>query len=106
MDLPLAVDVLIPNMVKGPTTTLAVRQAISDAIDRNYISQSVYNGYAPADRTPRRCWYRTSTDVASPATASDSFGGADPAAAKKVLEAAGYKLRLRRHLQHPVRHSR
>jgi peptide/nickel transport system substrate-binding protein len=91
VDLPLAVDVLIPNMVKGPTTSPAVRQAISDAIDRNYISQSVYNGYAPPT-DPEALLVPNFNSIASPATASDSFGGPDPAAAKKVLEAAGYKL--------------
>jgi peptide/nickel transport system substrate-binding protein len=90
VDLPLAVDVLIPNMVKGPTTSLAVRQAISDAIDRNYISQSVYNGYAPPT-DPEALLVPNFNSVASPEAASDSFGGPDPAAAKKVLQAAGYK---------------
>jgi peptide/nickel transport system substrate-binding protein len=91
VDFPLAVDYLIPNMVKGPTTSLAVREAISDAIDRNYISQSVYNGYAPATN-PEGLLMPNYKSVASPATASDKFGGADPAKSKTVLEAAGYKL--------------
>jgi peptide/nickel transport system substrate-binding protein len=90
VDLPLAVDVLIPNMVKGPTTSPAVRQAISDAIDRNYISQSVYNGYAPPT-DPEALLVPNFNSVASPEASSDSFGGPDPAAAKKVLAAAGYK---------------
>ena len=91
VDFPLAVDYLVTNMVKGPTTSLAVRQAISDAIDRSYISQSVYNGYAPATN-PEGLLMPNYKDVASPQTASASFGGANPAQAKKVLEAAGYKL--------------
>lgn len=91
VDLPLAVDVLIPNMVKGPTTSPAVRQAISDAIDRNYISQSVYNGYAPPT-DPEALLVPNFNSIASPAATSDSFGGPDTAAAKKVLAAAGYKL--------------
>jgi peptide/nickel transport system substrate-binding protein len=91
VDLPLAVDVLIPNMVKGPTASPAVRQAISDAIDRNYISQSVYNGYAPPT-DPEALLVPNFNSIASPAAASDSFGGPNPAAAKKVLAAAGYKL--------------
>jgi peptide/nickel transport system substrate-binding protein len=91
VDFPLAVDYLVTNMVKGPTTSLPVREAISDAIDRSYISQSVYNGYAPATN-PEGLLMPNFKNVASPQTASDSFGGADVTAAKKVLEDAGYKM--------------
>jgi len=91
VDFPLAVDYLIPNMSNGPTTSLAVRQAISDAIDRSYISQSVYNGYAPPTN-PEGLLMPNYKNVASPQTASDKFGGADPAESKKILTAAGYKL--------------
>ncbi|HSZ42038.1 MAG TPA: ABC transporter substrate-binding protein [Trebonia sp.] len=78
-------------MKTGPTTSLPVREAISDAIDRSYISQSVYNGYAPATN-PEGLLMPNFKDVASPQTASAAFGGANPSQAKKVLEAAGYKL--------------
>jgi peptide/nickel transport system substrate-binding protein len=91
VDLPLAVDFLIPNMVSGPTTSLAVREAISDAIDRNYISQAVYNGYAPPT-DPEALLMPNYASIASPAAAHDSFGGADPSQSKSILEAAGYKL--------------
>lgn len=47
VDIPLSTAFLVPNMAKGPTTSLAVRQAISQALDRDYISSTVYNGYAP-----------------------------------------------------------
>jgi peptide/nickel transport system substrate-binding protein len=91
VDLPLAVDFLIPNMTQGPTTSLAVREAISDAIDRGYISQSVYNGYA-SPVNPEGLLLPNFKNVASTATLGSSFGGADPAKSKSVLEAAGYKL--------------
>ncbi|HEY0936355.1 MAG TPA: ABC transporter substrate-binding protein [Trebonia sp.] len=91
VDFPLAVDYLIPNMAKGPTTALAVRQAISDAIDRNYISQSVYNGYAPSTN-PEGLLLPNFKNIASPQTASDKFGGANPAQSKQILKTAGYKL--------------
>lgn len=91
VDLPLAVDFLVPNVVKGPTTSVAVREAISDAIDRNYISQTVYNGYAPPT-DPEGLLVPNFSNIASPAALSDKFSGADPAAAKKVLQGAGYKL--------------
>ena len=44
-DIPSAVTNLIPNMVSGPTTSLAVRKAISYAIDRKLVSQDVYGGF-------------------------------------------------------------
>src|ERR1022692_4873803 len=46
-DIPLATTFLMPNLATGPTTKLAVRQAISAALDRTGISNTVYNGYAP-----------------------------------------------------------
>ena len=91
VDIPLAVDYLTPNMVKGPTTSLALRQAISDAIDRSYISQSVYNGYAPPT-DPEGLLIPNFKSVASPQAQGDNFGGADPAASKQILEKAGYTM--------------
>jgi peptide/nickel transport system substrate-binding protein len=94
VDIPLAEDYLIPNMVKGPTTSLALRQAISAALDRSYMSQSVYNGYGPATN-PEALLMPNFKNVASPQTQSDQaagFGGADPARSKQILQAAGYKM--------------
>lgn len=91
VDIPLAVDYLIPNMVKGPTTSLPVRQAVSAAIDRSYISSSVYDGYAPPT-DPEGLLMPNFKNIASPQTLSDSFGGANPASAKTILQAAGYTM--------------
>ena len=91
VDIPLSVTYLIPNMVKGPQTALPVRQAISLAIDRGYISQAVYNGYAPAV-DPEGLILPNFRNIASPAALSDKFGGANAAAARKVLQQAGYKM--------------
>jgi peptide/nickel transport system substrate-binding protein len=91
VDIPLAVDFLVPNMQNAVSGSLPVREAISDAIDRGYISQSVYNGYAPPT-DPEGLLVPNFNNVASAAARADSFGGADPAKAKQVLEAAGYKL--------------
>jgi peptide/nickel transport system substrate-binding protein len=91
-DIPLATGFLIPNMAKGPTTSLAVRQAVSAAIDRNYISHSVYNGYAPPSN-PAALLLPDYKDVEAPA-AQRTFGGADPAKAKGILRSAGVKLPL------------
>jgi peptide/nickel transport system substrate-binding protein len=91
VNIPLAVDYLIPNMAKGPTTSLALRQAISAALDRGYMSQSVYNGYGPAIN-PEVLLSPNFNTVASPKTQGDTFGAASPAKAKQILQAAGYKL--------------
>lgn len=93
-DIPLAVDYLIPNMVKGPTTSLALRQAISAAVDRGFMSQSVYNGYGPPTN-PEALLMPNFSNVASSQTQSDQsggFGAADPGKAKQILTAAGYKM--------------
>ena len=91
VDIPLSVDYLVPNMTNSVAGSLPVRQAISAAIDRSYTSQSVYNGYAPPTN-PEGLLVPNFNNVASAATMADSFGGADPAKAKQILEAAGYKL--------------
>jgi peptide/nickel transport system substrate-binding protein len=91
VNIPLAVDYLIPNMVKGPTTSLAVRQAVSDAIDRSYMSQAVYNGYGPAV-DPEGLLLPGFKDIASSAALTDTFGAADPAQAEQTLKNAGYTM--------------
>jgi peptide/nickel transport system substrate-binding protein len=92
VNIPLAVDFLIPNMKSGPTASLAVRQAMSAAIDRNFISQTVYNGYAPPTN-PEGLLTPNFKSVQDPSLASDAFaGGASPAQSKSILQAAGYHL--------------
>jgi len=91
VDIPLSVDYLIANMKKGPTTSLALRQAVSAAIDRNYISKSVYDGYAPPT-DPEGLLMPNLQNIASPETKADSFGAPAPAQSKQILQAAGYKL--------------
>lgn len=90
-DIPLSVTYLLTNDKTGPTADKAVRQAISQAIDRNFISQSVYNGYAPAVN-PMDLLTPNFNSVLSPALASKSFPAADPAAAESSLKADGYSL--------------
>src|SRR6185312_7470807 len=78
-DIPLSVTYLLTNDKTGPTANKAVRQAISDSIDRDFISTSVYNGYAP-----------NFNSVLDPSLASQSFGPPDTAQAKQLLNSAGY----------------
>jgi len=87
-DIPLATTFLITNMVSGPTTKLAVRQAISDAINRSYISNTVYDGYAPATN-PEALITPNFNPVLDPSLTSASFPSPNAAAAKSLLTKAG-----------------
>jgi peptide/nickel transport system substrate-binding protein len=89
-DIPLGIAYLIPNMVSGPTTSLAVRQAISDAIDRTTVSKDVYNGYASATN-PEGLLLPNFSEYLDPSLANAKFTYS-AAAAKKVLTSAGYTM--------------
>jgi peptide/nickel transport system substrate-binding protein len=91
VNIPLSTAFLVPNMAKGPTTTLAVRQAISDALDRSYISNTVYDGYAPPSN-PAALLTPNFSAVAS--SQVGTFPAADVAQAKTTLAKAGIKTPL------------
>lgn len=91
VNIPLSVAFFVPNLKTGPTTQLAVRQAISDALGRDFISQTVYDGQAPATNpeallTPN---FANSIDSSMP---KQIAGTANVDKAKQDLESAGYKL--------------
>ncbi|WP_372350081.1 ABC transporter substrate-binding protein [Streptomyces sp. KL116D] len=48
VNIPLAVTYFVPNAAQGPTADPDVRKAISAALDRDFMSKSVYDGQAPA----------------------------------------------------------
>ncbi len=87
-DIPLATTFLVPNMATGPTTKLAVRQAISAAVDRTSISNTVYDGYAPPTN-PEALITPNFNSVLDPTLASASFASPSAAAAKTILTKAG-----------------
>ena len=89
-DIPLATAFLVPNVAKGPTASLAVRQAISAAIDRNYISKTVYSGYASPSNPEAMILpnYKAQLD---PSLASASFPAPSASKAKSILARAGIK---------------
>jgi peptide/nickel transport system substrate-binding protein len=89
-DIPLATAFLVPNVAKGPTASLAVRQAISAAIDRNYISTTVYSGYATPSNPEALILpnYKAQLD---PSLASASFPAPSASKAKSILTKAGVK---------------
>jgi peptide/nickel transport system substrate-binding protein len=92
-DIPLATTFLVPNMATGPTTKLAVRQAISAAINRSYISDTVYNGYAPATN-PEALITPNYNSVLDPSLAGQHFPAGSAATARNILAKAGIKTPL------------
>jgi peptide/nickel transport system substrate-binding protein len=92
-DIPLSTAFLVPNMVSGPTANLAVRQAISAALNRSDISDTVYNGYASATN-PEALILPNYSAVLDPSLASARFGAASPATAENILTRAGIKTPL------------
>lgn len=93
-DLPMATTFLMPNMVNGPTAKLAVRQAVSAAINRDYISKTVYSGYTPASN-PMALITPNYNSVRDPSLASEKFASPDAARAKSILVHAGIKTPLK-----------
>jgi peptide/nickel transport system substrate-binding protein len=87
---PVAITALLPNMTQAPTNDLAVREAISDALDRNKISSIVYNGYAGPIATDALL-SPNFDNVADPALKS-TFFTYDVAKAKSTLAADGYRM--------------
>jgi peptide/nickel transport system substrate-binding protein len=87
-DIPLATTFLVPNMATGPTTKLAIRQALSAAVNRSYISNTVYDGYAPATN-PEALITPNYNSVLDPSLAQAAFGSSGAAAAKQILTRAG-----------------
>jgi peptide/nickel transport system substrate-binding protein len=88
-DNPLQLAFLIPNMKSGVTTDLKVREAISDAINRNQVSGDVYDGYAGATN-PESLLTPTYSDVLDPALKNATLSY-DPSEARKLLAQDGYQ---------------
>lgn len=80
---------LNPNLTKWPTSDVAVRKAISDAIDRATIIKQVYSGIA-APASPVHMVQPAFSKYVDPKYTSAAFGAADPAKAAADLTAAGY----------------
>jgi peptide/nickel transport system substrate-binding protein len=90
VDIPLSTTFLVPNLTKGPTAKLAVRQAISAAINRSYISKTVYNGYA-SPTNPEALILPNYKAQLNPALANASFGTPSASRARAILAKAGIK---------------
>ena len=89
-NVPLADTFLLPNVKSGPTTDPALRLAISEALNREFISKSVYNGET-TPTNPEALLSPNFDSVADPSLSGASFdeGAAN---AKATLTKAGYKL--------------
>jgi peptide/nickel transport system substrate-binding protein len=89
IDIPAAIINIVPNMVSGPTASLAVREAISDAINRNFVSQDVYDGLV-GQINQTGLVQPLYSDVTNPAL--DKAFPYSVSLAQKTLKAAGYTM--------------
>jgi peptide/nickel transport system substrate-binding protein len=90
---PIQTNSLEPNLQKFPTNQLAVRKAISLAIDRGALSQQAEDGLEPPVATASGLTLPVFQQFLSPSVASDTLSPhSNIPAAKAVLKAAGYVL--------------
>ena len=80
-----------PNQKKAPFNQLAVRQAISVALDRDKMSKVAEQGYEKV-ANPTALILPNAKDYLDPQYSSTTFGPADPDKAKQILQSAGYTL--------------
>jgi peptide/nickel transport system substrate-binding protein len=90
VNIPLSIAYFVPNLKSGPTAQLPVRKAISDALGRSFISQTVYDGQAPATN-PEAALSPNFAAQIDPSLPRQIDGDANVARAKQDLENAGYK---------------
>lgn len=91
VNIPLSVAFFVPNLKSGPTAQLPVRQAISDALGRDFISQTVYDGQAPATN-PEALLTPNFANTIDPSLPARLPGAANVAKAQQDLKSAGYTL--------------
>jgi peptide/nickel transport system substrate-binding protein len=84
---------LLPNSAVYPTSDPALRQAISAALDRKAISQVGLGGINPPAESPvgLNPGSKGELDLIAPQYKSLRYGAADPAKARNILTAAGYR---------------
>ena len=78
------------NLSRSPLNGLAVRKAISAAIDREAISQATEGGNAPPATSSTGMILPTDIQYMSTAAAGDLRGTADQALVDAIMEGAGY----------------
>ena len=88
---PVQTNSLEPNLTKFPTNQLAVRKAISLAIDRTALSQQAEGGIEPPVSNASGLTLPVFQQFLSPSVANSTLNAhADVAGAKQVLQQAGY----------------
>jgi peptide/nickel transport system substrate-binding protein len=91
---PVQTNSLEPNLTKWPTNQVAVRKAISLAIDRTAISTQAEAGLEPVATNASGIVLPGFANLVAPAVKKDKLNAhADPAAADAVLNKAGYTIK-------------
>lgn len=85
---PVALTMIYPNLTKYPFNQLVVRQAISDALDRQQMSKNAESGYESV-ASPTGLILPGYQSYLDPAYASTAFSQ-DVAKANQLLDGAGY----------------
>jgi peptide/nickel transport system substrate-binding protein len=88
---PGASNALFPNLNKWPTNQLAVRQAISDAIDRTTIANEGEDGEEAPVANTTGLTMPPFTSWGGPITSMAQSTSANPTAAETALQSAGFK---------------
>ncbi|HLZ20605.1 MAG TPA: ABC transporter substrate-binding protein [Ktedonobacterales bacterium] len=86
---PANVVMLYVNTAKAPYNQVAVRQALSAAIDRTDISNTAESTYEPV-ASPTALVLPANKQFLSSDYANTTFGAADPAKADQLLQSAGF----------------
>jgi peptide/nickel transport system substrate-binding protein len=88
---PVQTNSLEPNLTKFPTNQLAVRKAISLAIDRSALSKQAEGGLEPPVSNASGLTLPVFEQFLAPSVTSDTLPStANPGAARAVLKAAGF----------------
>ena len=88
VNVPLAVTYLVPNAAQGPTADAHVRKAISAALDRKFMSDSVYDGQAP-ETNPMALLLPNYEKVLDPKLKDEKFTVGEDEVASQLTQ-AGY----------------
>jgi peptide/nickel transport system substrate-binding protein len=89
-DIPLSIEYLVPNMQKGITRNYSVREALSYAINRMFISKTIYNSYAN-QTNPESVLLPNFGEILNPNLKRDQFIYSIQQA-RNILKSAGYTM--------------